>query len=78
MPLDEPERLLLHVVEILTLKPGGVTNQLIEEHRTVGWTEPQIAEAVNTCALYNAWVRITNAFDTDPHDIDRTFGRGSA
>lgn len=73
-PLTLPERLLLRFVETLTLQPGGVRNELIDELRDVGWSEPQIAEAVYTCALYNAWVRITNAFDTNPHDIDATFG----
>ncbi len=73
-PLTHPERLLLRFVETLTLQPGGVSDGTLDELRDVGWSEPQISEAVYTCALYNAWVRITNAFDTDPHDIDATFG----
>lgn len=76
--LTQPERLLLRFVETLTLQPGGVRDELIDELRDAGWSEAQIAEAVYTCALYNAWIRITNAFDTDPHDIDATFGLAKA
>lgn len=76
-PLTERERLMLRFVEALTLRPGTIPNQQIDGLRASGWVEAQIAEMVYTCALYNAWVRITNAFDTDPHDIDSTFGLGS-
>jgi uncharacterized peroxidase-related enzyme len=73
-PLTQPELTLLRFVETLTLHPGEVHDEPIDELRKAGFSEAHIAEAVYTCALYNAWVRITNAFDTDPHDIDATFG----
>ncbi|MGH3696483.1 MAG: carboxymuconolactone decarboxylase family protein [Pseudomonas sp.] len=73
-PVSQSEHLLLRFVEAMTLQPGEVPDIQIHELRDAGWSEAQIAEAVYTCALYNAWVRITNAFDTNPHDIDATFG----
>lgn len=72
--LTQPELVLLRFVETLTLRPGEVLDEHIEELRKADLSEAHIAETVYTCALYNAWVRITNAFDTNPHDIDATFG----
>ena len=43
-----------------------VTDEQVQALRDVGWTEPQIAEAVYDAALFSLFVRLADAFDIHP------------
>jgi len=60
------ERLLLEFVGTVTLHAYRVSDGQIQGLREVGWTDPQIAEAVYDAALFNLFVRLADAFDIHP------------
>lgn len=60
------ERLLLEFVRTLTLHAYRITDEQVQGLRDVGWSEPQIAEAVYIGVLFNLFVRLADAFDIHP------------
>ena len=60
------ERLLLEFVETLTRHAYKITDEQVQGLRDVGWSDPQIAEAVYDGALFNLLVRLADAFDIHP------------
>lgn len=69
------ERQLLAFVETLTRHAYRITDEQVQNLRAVGWTDPQIAEAVYVGALFNLFVRLADAFDIHPpaqYDPDGT------
>lgn len=66
VPISDAERLLLRFVETLTKHAYKITNEQVEELRNIGWSNPQIAEAVYIGALFNFFVRVADAFDIHP------------
>lgn len=65
-PISDAERLLLRFVETLTKHAYKITDEQVEELRNIGWSNPQIAEAVYIGALFNFFVRVADAFDIHP------------
>ena len=64
--LTPKHRLLLEFVETLTRHAYRITDEQVQGLRDVGWTDPQIAEAVYDGALFNLFVRLADAFDIHP------------
>ena len=72
-PITPAERKLLAFVETLTRHAYRITDEQVQGLRDVGWTDPQIAEAVYVGALFNLFVRLADAFDIHPparYEID--------
>jgi alkylhydroperoxidase family enzyme len=72
-PITLAERKLLAFVETLTRHAYRITDEQIQDLRDVGWTDPQIAEAVYVGALFSLFVRLADAFDIHPparYEID--------
>ena len=65
-PVTPAERVLLQVVETLTKHAYKITDAQVQGLRDVGWTDPQIAEAVYIGALFAMFVRLADAFDIHP------------
>jgi alkylhydroperoxidase family enzyme len=65
-PVTAAERLLLEFVGTLTRHAYRITDEQVQGLRDVGWTDPQIAEAVYDGALFNLFVRLADAFDIHP------------
>ena len=61
-PVTNPERQLLEFVELVTRHAYRVTDADTDRLRTVGWTDPQIAEAVYITALFAFFNRVADAF----------------
>ena len=57
---------MLEFVGTVTLHAYRVSDGQIQGLREVGWTDPQIAEAVYDAALFNLFVRLADAFDIHP------------
>jgi alkylhydroperoxidase family enzyme len=68
-PVSPAERLLLEFVGTLTRHAYRITDGQVQGLRDVGWTEPQIAEAVYIGALFNMFVRLADAFDIHPPEM---------
>ncbi len=72
-PVTPAERKLLAFVETLTRHAYRITDEQVQGLRDVGWTDPQIAEAVYVGALFSLFVRLADAFDIHPparYEID--------
>ena len=69
LPIDEPERLLLDLVDTVAHHAHRVTDQQVAELRDVGWTDEQIAEAVYITAMFSFFVRLADAFDIHPPSV---------
>ena len=65
-PVSAAERLLLQFVGTLTTGAYRITDGQVQALRDEGWTDAQIAEAVNDGALFNLFVRLADAFDIHP------------
>lgn len=65
-PLPAAERLLLDFVGTLTRHAYRITDEQVQGLREVGWTDPQVAEAVYVGALFSLFVRLADAFDIHP------------
>ena len=61
-PLPENERELLRFVKLVTEHAHRTTDTDVERLRGVGWTDPQIAEAVYITALFALFNRVADAF----------------
>ncbi len=64
-PITEPERALLRFAEKVTKHAYKTTDEDVETLRDVGWTDPQIAEAVYITALFAFFNRVADAFGLD-------------
>jgi alkylhydroperoxidase family enzyme len=61
-PMPEAERELLRFVELITRHAYRNTPENVEKLRAVGWTDPQIAEAVYITAMFAFFNRVADAF----------------
>ena len=61
-PISESEKVLLRFAKKLTHESYRNTREDVELLRLAGWTEPQIAEAVYTIALFAFFNRVANGF----------------
>jgi alkylhydroperoxidase family enzyme len=76
-PLDEAERGLLRFVEQVTLRAYRTTDSDVETLRTLGWSDPQIAECVYITALFAFFNRVADAFGLeDPNYFENPPPRG--
>lgn len=66
VPVSDAERLLLEFVGTVARHAYKVTDEQVQGLREVGWTDPQIAEAVYDAALFSFFVRLADAFDIHP------------
>lgn len=60
IPASEAQ--LLQFVELLTVTPHRNTPERIEDLRSAGWSEEQIAEAVYITSLFAFFNRVADAF----------------
>jgi uncharacterized peroxidase-related enzyme len=61
-PVTEAERELLRFAHKMTHQSWRITAEDAQALRNVGWTEPQIAEAIYTAALFAFFNRVANGF----------------
>ena len=61
-PLAEPERALLAFAAIVTNHAHRTTDEDVQGLRDLGWTDPQIAEAVYVTAMFAFFNRVADAF----------------
>ena len=61
-PINDSERALLVLTELLTLNPHRTTAADIDRVRAAGWDDEQIAEAVYVTAMFAMMNRIADAF----------------
>lgn len=61
--MTDAERLLLEFTGTVTRHAHRVTDAQVQSLRDVGWSDPQIAEAVYIAGLFNLLVRLADAFD---------------
>ena len=64
--LDRAHRLLLEFAATITRHAHRVTDEQVEELRTAGWSDEQIAEAAYEAALFNLFVRLADTFGIEP------------
>jgi alkylhydroperoxidase family enzyme len=63
---------LLNFVEMVTRHAYKTTDADVERLRSLGWTDPQIAECVYITALFAFFNRVADAFGLeDPGYFDR-------
>jgi alkylhydroperoxidase family enzyme len=60
--LDEKERALLEFVKTVTLHAYKASDAQVGGLRALGWTDPEIAEAVYIAALFAFFNRVADAF----------------
>ncbi len=61
-PISAAERELLRLVALLTRHAYRTTDADIEHLRQLGWTDPEIAEAVYVTAVFAFFNRVADAF----------------
>jgi alkylhydroperoxidase family enzyme len=62
------ERVLLGLVKLVTQHAYRCQDEDVQKVRDVGWTDPQIAEAVYVTAMFAFFNRVADAFGLeDPH-----------
>ena len=64
--LSEAERALLEYVQRVTEAAYRTTPDDVQRLRDLGWTEPQIAEAVYITAMFAFFNRVADAFGIAP------------
>lgn len=78
-PVSDAERVLLGFVRLLTEHAYRTTDADVEELRTSGWTDAQIAEAVYITSLFAFFNRVADAFGlTDPNYAEMNATRRTA
>jgi alkylhydroperoxidase family enzyme len=66
--ISSEERVLLGLVKLLTETAYRCQDEDVQKLREVGWTDPQIAEAVYITAMFAFFNRVADAFGLeDPH-----------
>ncbi len=68
------ERALLELVGTVTRHAYRTTDEEVQRLRDVGWTDPQIAEAVYIAALFAFFNRVADAFGLQ----DPGYGQGNS
>ena len=63
--MPEAERALMRFVELVTKSAYKTTDEDVQALRELGWTDPQIAEAVYTTAMFAFFNRVADAFGLD-------------
>lgn len=71
--ITSEERTLLRFVKKITEDSQSITPVDIEEMRTAGWTDLQIAEAIHVTALFAAFNRVVNAFGLPSQELLQQF-----
>lgn len=61
-PLDEKHGALFKLVEKITRHAYRVVDEDVDGLRALGWTDPEIAEAVYITALFAFFNRVADAF----------------
>ena len=61
-PVTPEERALLELVATITRHAYRTTDEEVQHLRDLGWTDPQIAEAVYITALFAFFNRVADAF----------------
>lgn len=61
-PVTPEERALLDLVATVTRHAYRTTDEEVQRLRDLGWTDPQIAEAVYVTALFAFFNRVADAF----------------
>jgi alkylhydroperoxidase family enzyme len=61
-PVTPEERALLELVTTVTRHAYRTTDEEVQRLRDLGWTDPQIAEAVYITALFAFFNRVADAF----------------
>lgn len=61
-PVTPEERALLELVTTVTQHAYRTTDEEVQRLRDLGWTDPQIAEAVYVTALFAFFNRVADAF----------------
>ncbi len=70
-PMPEAERALLDFVGRVTRESYKTSDADVEKLRSLGWSDPQIAECVYVTALFAFFNRVANAFGLeDPNYFD--------
>jgi alkylhydroperoxidase family enzyme len=64
-PVTPQERALLELVATVTRHAYRTTDEEVQHLRELGWTDPQIAEAVYITALFAFFNRVADAFGLD-------------
>jgi alkylhydroperoxidase family enzyme len=64
--LNAAERELMEYVRKVTEAAARTTPEDVQRLRDVGWTEPQIAEAVYVTAMFAFFNRVADAFGISP------------
>ncbi len=64
--LSAKERVLLDYVKKVTEAAPRTTHEDVQQLRDIGWTEPQIAEAVYVTAMFAFFNRVADAFGISP------------
>ncbi len=67
LPLKEKK--LLALMETLTRHAYRITDEQMEELRTLGWSDEEIFEGVFDGALFNFFVRIADAYGLPAPDF---------
>ena len=66
--LSDAERGLLEYVSKVTEAAYRTTHENVQKLRDLGWTEPQIAEAVYITAMFAFFNRVADAFGIEPQN----------
>lgn len=67
--LSERETKLLRLIETLTRHAYRITDEQVQELRSLGWKDEEIFEAVFDGALFNFMVRIADAYGLPAPDF---------
>lgn len=71
-PLSDADRELLRLMEKVTLHAYRTTDDDVERLRELGWTDPQIAEAIYVTAIFGFYNRVADAFGLSSQDVRRS------
>ena len=66
--LSDAERGLLEYVSKVTEAAYRTTHEDVQKLRDLGWTEPQIAEAVYITAMFAFFNRVADEFGIEPQN----------
>lgn len=70
--ISDADRQLLDFCRLVSLEAQKTTPELVQELRDVGWTDQQIAEAVQVASMFAMFNRVADAFGLpDPGYFDR-------
>lgn len=67
--MDPKTRALLDHAVALTRDPSGVTGEMIEGLRAVGWNDEEILMATHIIGMFNYYVRLAEGLGVEPEDF---------